>query len=76
MALLVRQNDERTELQKRVASELQEKMKQNSRPADRPDGVDDAAYMQGKRTTSRFAMIWLILFIVALGVIVWLLVIA
>ena len=72
MALFIRQEDDRSKLQERLATELQERAKQRAALADRPDGVDDSQYMKGTKQTSRFAWIWILLIIVAAVAFVWL----
>ena len=49
MALFLREQGKRTELQNKLASELREKLARESEMADKPDlpdGVDDSAYMK------------------------------
>ena len=72
MALFVNQNDQRTELQKQLAAELQAKAKERARLADRPDGVDDSRYIEGTKKTTSLAWAWAIIVIAVLGIIVWL----
>lgn len=72
MALFVNQNDQRTELQKKIAAELQAKVIDRSRLADRPDGVDDSRYIEGMKKTTSLAWAWAIIIIAILGIIVWL----
>ncbi|MEI7539456.1 MAG: hypothetical protein WCJ36_01645 [Candidatus Saccharibacteria bacterium] len=72
MALFVNQNDQRTELQKKIAAELQAKVIDRSRLADRPDGVDDSQYIEGMKKTTSLAWAWAIIIIAILGIIVWL----
>lgn len=50
MALFLREQGKRTELQNKLAADLREKIARESEMADQPDlpdGVDDAAYMKG-----------------------------
>jgi len=72
MALFVNQNDQRTELQKKIAAELQAKAVDRSRLVDRPDGVDDSQYIEGTKKTTSLAWAWAIIIIAVLGIIVWL----
>ncbi len=76
MALFIRQDDERSELQQRIAAELQQKVKDNSKLADRPDGVDDSQYIKGTKTTTSIAWVWVIMAVIIVGVIIWLTVIS
>lgn len=71
MALFVNQADDRTELQKRLATELQEKAKQRAKLADRPDGVDDSQYIKGTKSTTSLAWIWALLILIVLALIIW-----
>lgn len=72
MALYVRQDQNRTELQERIAAELQEKARQKADPADLPDGVEDSRYIEGTKRTTALALVWLVIGIAAVVVIVWL----
>ena len=76
MALFIRQDDERSELQKRLAAELQHKSKLNSEHADRPDGVEDSQYIKGLKTTTSLSGFWVILIILVVGIIIWLTVVS
>ena len=75
MALFISQEDDRSELQKQIAAELQRKAKQTSLVTDRPDGVDDSRYMQGTKSTTSLAWVWALIIIAAIGAIIWLTVI-
>ncbi len=73
MALFIRQDDERSELQKQVAAELQRKARDNSlKASERPDGVDDSQYIKGMKKTTSLAWVWIIILVVIVGVIIWL----
>lgn len=73
MALFIRQDDERSELQKQVAAELQRKSRDNSlASAERPDGVKDSQYIKDTKNTTSLAWVWVIIFVVFIGVIIWL----
>lgn len=74
MGLYVKQNQSRTELQEKIAAELQEKARKKSEPADRPDGVDDSRYIEGTKATTTLAPVWLIIGTAAIIVIIWLVV--
>jgi hypothetical protein len=61
MALFIRQDDNRTELQQRLATELQEKARKRAQEDNkRPDGVSDSAYIKGTVGTTKYAWIWVI----------------
>ena len=77
MALFIRQDDERSELQKQVAAELQRKARDNSlKAAERPDGVDDSQYIKSLKKTSSLAWVWITIFVIFIGIIIWLTVIS
>lgn len=72
MALFVKQNDERTELQKQLAAELQRKAQEKSKLADRPDGVEDSNYIKDTKKTTSLAWLWVLVFLAIVGIIIWL----
>lgn len=76
MALFMNQQNERSELQKRIAAELAEKAKKKSlEPSpDRPDGVSDSAYLEQTKTTTSLAWVWALIVLAAVGIIIWLVV--
>jgi hypothetical protein len=78
MALFMNQETERTELQKRIAAELAEKAKKKSLESsdDRPDGVSDSAYLEQTKRTTSLAWVWILIAVVAVGILVWLVVIS
>ncbi len=71
MALLQKQNDTRTELQKRIAADLQAKARR-PKPGDLPDGVDDSQYIKGTKQTTSLAGVWIVIVIAAVAVLIWL----
>lgn len=76
MALFMNQQNQRTELQKRIAAELAEKAKKKSLESDkeRPDGVTDSAYLQNTKSTTSLAWVWVLIAIAFVGVLIWLVV--
>jgi hypothetical protein len=72
MALFIRQNEERSKLQERLAAELQERAKLNAAKNDLPDGVEDSAYMKDTKQTTSLAWVWVLLVIVAIVATIWL----
>lgn len=81
MALYVKQDDERTELQQRIAAELREKQKRNSlenreiEPPSRNDlTLDNSKYLEGTKETTGLAFVWLLLTVatlIAIGYFIW-----
>ena len=78
MALFMNQHNDRTELQKRIAAELAEKAKRKAEQpdGDRPDGVDDSAYLEQTKRTTSLAWVWLLIVIAFVAILVWLVVIS
>lgn len=78
MALFMNQNNDRSELQKRIAAELQEKARKKAigGDKDRPDGVEDSAYLENTKRTTTLDWVWAIIAIVFIGVVVWLVTLA
>lgn len=71
MALYVRQSDDRSELQKRLATELQEKAKKKALEAERPDGVSDSSYLEGTKQTTSLMWVWVLIGLAAVGVVIY-----
>lgn len=69
MGLFIRQDDTRSELQRRLAAELTEKARKRTEIENTPpDGVKDSAYVKDTQGTSKYAWIWILLIVA--GVIV------
>lgn len=75
MALFMSQQDDRTELQKRLAAELTAKAKKKANMEDMklPDGVKDSEFLRQSRQTTSLAWIWIVVVILAVALIVGLL---
>lgn len=77
MGLYLQQNNDRSELQKRIAAELAEKAKKKQQPAgDSPDGVIDSAYLEKTKVTTSLAWVWALIVVVFVGVLIWLVTLA
>ena len=71
MGLFVNQQDQRSELQERIAAELREKAKASSlQEKATMDGVDDIRYLEGTKQTTTLAWAWILIDIMAGAVIV------
>jgi hypothetical protein len=70
MALFIKQNDNRSELQERVAAELQEKAKSRAAQTEQPDGVTDSNYLKDTKETTSLAWVWVVIIIIAVGVLI------
>ena len=70
MGLFVNQQDQRSELQERIAAELREKAKASSlQERATMDGVDDIRYLEGTKQTTTLAWAWILIAIMA-GVVI------
>ena len=76
MALFIRQDEERSELQKNLAAELNRRATEKSKLEDRPDGVDDSQYIKGTKKTTSLAWAWTIIVFFTVAVAIWLIVIS
>lgn len=77
MALFIRQDENRSELQKKLARELQESAlerdkKREKELMDAPDGVEDSRYIEGMKKTTALSWAWLTIIVIFLGIIIWL----
>jgi len=61
MALFIRQDENRSELQQRLATELQERQRAKAKEAELPDGVDDSQFIKGTKQTTSLAWVWLLI---------------
>ncbi len=62
MGLFVQQNSERTRLQERITAELNEKAKKKALgDTERPDGIDDSAYIENTKQTTSLAWVWIVI---------------
>lgn len=62
MALFIRQDDERSKLQERIAAELREKAKAKGQADPTlPDGVEDANYLKDTKQTTSLAWVWVVI---------------
>lgn len=69
MALFVRQDQERSELQQRLAAELREKAKARAESDNQtPDGVEDSNYLKDTKRTTSLAWVWIIIVLVMIFV--------
>jgi hypothetical protein len=75
MALFLKQDfDSRSELQNKLAMELQERAKLKAKNADLPDGVNDSKYIEGTKNTTSLAWVWILILLSAFGIAIWLIV--
>lgn len=72
MALFIRQDDNRSELQQHLAAELQERARKKVKDSSLPDGVDDSKYIEGTKQTTSLAWLWVIISTVVVILVIWL----
>jgi len=76
MGLYVKQSDTRSQLQEKLAQELQDRAREKAKQADLPDGVDDSAYIENTSLTSKFGWVWIVIIAAVIIAAIWLLVIS
>lgn len=74
MALFVKQTESRSELQQRIAAELQERTKNKARQDDLPDGVADSDFIKNTKQTTSLAWLWVLIGLFIVGFIIWLII--
>jgi F0F1-type ATP synthase assembly protein I len=74
MALFVRQDENRSELQQRLATELQDRARKKAEEADLPDGVTDSQYIKGTKVGSSLLGVWLVIGVLVFAVAIFLIV--
>lgn len=73
MALFIRQDEERSELQKRLAAELQQKMRSTSNiETKQVDGVKDSSYMESLQKPAKQSLSIILLIMGFVSIIIWL----
>lgn len=73
MGLYMQKNEQRSELQQRVAAELREKAARSQQMHTKnPDGVEDSKYMERTKKTTTLAGAWVVIvvLVIAVGVLV------
>lgn len=69
MGQYLNQRDNRTKLQQRLDAELRAKAAaNNSQQADRPDGIEDSAYIEHTKVTTGLDWAWLLIGIAVVGI--------
>ena len=74
MSLYLQQRDTRSDLQDKIAKELQEKAKKKALETERPDGVTDSAYIKGTKQTTSLAWAWVVIGIAVVAIVIWILI--
>jgi hypothetical protein len=76
MGLYVKQSDTRSQLQEKLAQELQDRAREKAKEADLPDGVEDSRYIEGTKTTSSLAWAWILIIAAIIGIAIWLIIVS
>ena len=74
MGLYLKQNDNRSELQEKLAMELQEKARKKAKEEELPDGVTDSAYLRDTKQTTSLAWAWVFIVVAAVVIALWIIV--
>lgn len=71
MGLFVRQDEERSELQKRIATELQEKARARAEAENQLDDIEKMRYLDGTKRTTSLAWVWVLIVIASVAVLIY-----
>lgn len=74
MSLYLKQQDTRSDLQEKIATELQERAKKKAKEAERPDGVNDSRFLEGTKQTTSLAWAWVLIGIAIVVITVWIII--
>jgi hypothetical protein len=72
MALFIRQNEDRSKLQEKLAAELQEKAKVKALQESQSNDIEDSAYLEGTKRTTSLAWVWILIVVLFVGVLMFL----
>lgn len=66
MGLFVKQNEERSELQQKIAADIAERQRARAQAAEKPrDGVEDSTLVEGTSHITKTGVILLVILIIA-----------
>ncbi len=71
MGLFIRQDEERSELQRRLATELQEKARKRAEADNAFDDIEKMSYLNGTKRTTSLAWVWVLIVIAAVAVLIY-----
>lgn len=74
MALYIKQENKRSQLQEKLATDLQERAREKAKEAELPDGISDSAFIKGSKQTTSLAWVWGVIALIALGLVIWLII--
>ncbi len=72
MSLYMKRTETRSQLQDKLAKDLQERAKQKAEEFDQPDGVTDSAYLKDTKGTTSLAWVWVLIIVAIIGIALWL----
>ena len=72
MALFIRQSEDRSQFQERLAAELQEKAKAKMLAESKPQDIEDSAYLKDTKKTTGLAWAWIVIGLIAAVIVVML----
>lgn len=72
MALFIRQDEDRSELQQKIAADLRERSQKRSIREGKPEDLADSDYLKNTKTTTSLMWLWILIVLVAIGILVWL----
>ena len=71
MSLFLKQEDSRSELQKKIALDLQDKLKNQPQLTDTPDGVEDSRYVEEFKKTNGLGWSWMLIVVAIIAIVVY-----
>jgi len=75
MGLFLKQDEQRSQLQERLAAELRERAAKTSQgEGEAFDAERDSTYLKNTKTTTSLAWVWVLIALAIIGLIVWLVV--
>jgi hypothetical protein len=74
MSLFMKQTESRSQLQDKLAKELQDRAKDKAFETEQPDGVTDSAYLKQTKETSSLAWVWVLIGLAVIVLVIWLIV--
>lgn len=74
MALFVRQTEERSRYQERIAAELQEKAKNRAIQESHGDDIEDSEYLKDTKPTTSLAWVWVVIVVMFVGALIFIII--
>lgn len=70
----MKRTETRSDLQEKLAKDLQERAKNKPQPFDQPDGVEDSRYIEQTKQTTSLAWVWVVIFAAVVALVIWLII--